>query len=348
MYTFSIIFRQAHVCRLSEDHVPGLECLSDGQILPILFAIDPDTLLSCRRANRRLRRLAFDKLVWRSLLKKIEYFPVLKGDPGQGEDKERLDKLVKFVVDTGSSEMKADLVKEVASRFLIHIGGYAGDNYYICSQKGEGFALSCLFKVTVSIQGWDDAADAFEMSEGHLHELHNLAQVVGAKFTVKEVKSIEHTPHQMGFFESLKLIAALVDQQGEGLDKLELNSVNYSYCLVYQDIFYSLVKGSKEWKFQNVFINNFLMGIPFIWEALARSAGTGHIGTIRFYPIFYEKDMQRAGKVDVKAVWEITEKMELLSKITNQVQIVIGGGRGEDPKTNWEEAYETLLKNICN
>ena len=86
--------------------MPGLECLSDGQILPILFAIDPDTLLSCGRTNRRLHRLVCDKLVWRSLLKGIDYFPVLRGDSGQGEDeeddeeedkdKERLNELLKF------------------------------------------------------------------------------------------------------------------------------------------------------------------------------------------------------------------------------------------------------------
>ena len=55
---------QAHFCRLAGDHVPGLECLSDGQLLPILLAIvDPDTLLSCGRANRRLHRLVCVKRV---------------------------------------------------------------------------------------------------------------------------------------------------------------------------------------------------------------------------------------------------------------------------------------------
>ena len=60
-----------------------------------------------------MHRLVCDKLVWRSLLKRIDYFPVLGGDPEQGEDKERQDKLVKFVVDKASSEMKAELVKEL-------------------------------------------------------------------------------------------------------------------------------------------------------------------------------------------------------------------------------------------
>ena len=54
--------------------MPGLECLSDPQILPILFALDPDSLLSCGRANRRLNGLVCDQQVWKHLLKGIDCF----------------------------------------------------------------------------------------------------------------------------------------------------------------------------------------------------------------------------------------------------------------------------------
>ena len=50
-----------------------------------------------------------DKPVWRSLLKGIAWFPESYGedeDEDKGENKERMDKLVKFVVAKGSSEMK--------------------------------------------------------------------------------------------------------------------------------------------------------------------------------------------------------------------------------------------------
>ena len=43
----------------------------------------------------------------------------------------------------------------------------------------------------------------------------------------------------------------------------------------------------------------------------------------------------------VKAVWEISEEVQVEDRPP------IGGGRGRDPKITWEEAYETLLKNIC-
>ena len=63
--------------------------------------------------------------------------------------------------------------------------------------------------------------------------------------------------------------------------------------------------------------------------------------------------MVKAKKEDVKAVWEIAEKLMQESNpfdyhhADNNDGIVVGGGRGEDPKTTWEEAYEILLKKIC-
>ena len=53
----------------------------------------------------------------------------------------------------------------------------------------------------------------------------------------------------------------------------------------------------------------------------------------------------------VRAVWEIAEKLEVVVYDHDQdltgTLIQIRGGRGEDPKTTWEEAYETVLNNIC-
>ena len=72
--TYLMNMCQGHFCQLIGDHVPGLECLSDGQILPIIFAMDLDTLLSFGRANRRLHRLVSDMQVWRHLLKETESF----------------------------------------------------------------------------------------------------------------------------------------------------------------------------------------------------------------------------------------------------------------------------------
>ena len=61
--------------------------------------------------------------------------------------------------------------------------------------------------------------------------------------------------------------------------------------------------------------------------------------------------MKRPKKGNVKAVWEITEKLKQCdwksSGNFDDVGIAIGGGRGKAPKTTWEEAYENLFMNIC-
>ena len=39
-----------HLCQNpTDDHLPGLNCLSDEQLLPILLHMDPDTLLNIGR-----------------------------------------------------------------------------------------------------------------------------------------------------------------------------------------------------------------------------------------------------------------------------------------------------------
>merc|ERR1711971_104059 len=52
---------EAHICSSADQ--PGLECLSNEQILPILLALDPESLLNCGRASPRLYRLVCDKEV---------------------------------------------------------------------------------------------------------------------------------------------------------------------------------------------------------------------------------------------------------------------------------------------
>ena len=62
--------------------------------------------------------------------------------------------------------------------------------------------------------------------------------------------------------------------------------------------------------------------------------------------------MATLGKQDLKAVWEITEKMEAeFYTMSNEEQILTrtyGGGRGvQESNATWEEVYQDLLKNIC-
>ena len=326
---------QAHSCRLTGDHMAGLECLSDSQILPILFAMDPDTLLSFGGANRRLHRLVCDIRVWRHLLKEVESFTSGK-----------LKELVELGRALGSLEMRvAEVVKEVASRFKISFAvDEDGNNYIDCGKKGAETHLKNFSKVAVSIQGWG-APVTFEIGgKDQLNELHKVARAVGAKFSVKEVKTFPFSSKH-----TIDLIAMLVDEQQwrgeEGLYKLELPYVklDHSY-LPKRDPSLALLKASEEWKIENLAIG---LERPLPWRALAQGAATGHIGTLKFS--VDTRSAKQASKEDVKAVWEITEKMEVvvIDGDNPGTVIQIGGGRGKESKMTWEEAYQTVLYNMC-
>ena len=281
--------------------------------------MDPETLLNCGRTNRRLHRLVCDMEVWRSLLKGIGSFT-----------KERLEELVKFGLgDEHSLEMKAEVLKEAASRFKSQSGSDDPQHYRrFANMKGGSWSS---YKLAVSIQGWG-SLDTFEMGgEGHLKELIRVAQTVGSKFSIKEVTT--YAPLPLGCMlrcgiagvarpETFHLISGLVGQQGgERLGKLNLHSV---LLQEHDDPFFSLLESSKEWKIQKL---DFELCHEY-WTALARSASAGHIGTIKFST----RNGKKICKEDFNKVWEIVEKFEV------DFAVLIGGGRGEEPKTSWEEA----------
>ena len=270
--------------------------------------------------------------MWRNLLEGIEDFAELGEETGRGVDWSRMDKLVKFLEERGSLEMKTEVLREVAKRF-------DGPGALMEMRFGRAGA----FKVTVSIEGWGEgeAPSTFEIGDGHLSSLHRVAQAVGAQFTIKEVKTFAHLISIESSIETFKLIDKLVNQQNEGLDRLEVKRVTmYSNC---QDIFFSLVRASKEWVVEEMYTNTF---VDCNWTELARSAATGHIGTLKvFRGRMQEEGREEARKEDIKAVWEISEKLKKVSNPFSYVGIVseIGGGRGEDPKITWEEAYQALF-----
>ena len=99
------------------------------------------------------------------------------------------------------------------------------------------------------------------------------------------------------------------------------------------------MKASKSWEIQTLSTSGFHTS----WAGLAKVAATGQIGTLEF-------DIRPPSKEDVKAVWEIAEKFKAVIcndnfELASRVQIE--GGKGADPKMTWEDAYKTLLKQLC-
>ena len=337
---------QTHICRLEGDHLPGLECLSDGEVLPILIALDPDTLLSCGKANRRLHRLVCDREVWRSLLRGIESFTDA-----------RLQELVEFAnlrVDGCSQEMMNEVAKEAVNRFRVCPLAFDG-LYLLCAKEEEENRWKSSFEVRVSIQGWG-APVIFEMGgdvvekgrrEGHLEELCSVSDTIGAQFAIKEVKTSQQFQMHCRFdkIDPFKMISALFDWSGEepGLDKLEMLSIElYSGC---HDSFFSLLKASKSWEIQTLSTSGFHTS----WAGLAKVAATGQIGTLEFDIVTFFVKIRPPSKEDVKAVWEIAEKFKavIIDNDERVSRVQIEGGKGADPKMTWEDAYKTLLKQLC-
>ena len=255
--------------------------------------------------------------VWRHLLKGVENFT----------DK-KLQELVEFGKTEGSFDMMgSEVVKEVASRFKILL------------PVPEIFS-----KVKVSIQGWGAPA-TFEMNGNHLRELMRVAREVGSKFNIKEVFG-------RPYHHSLKLITMLVDEQQwrgeEGPLKLELPFVKLNLYDLYDfskpDPVLSLLKASQVWKIRVLSIPA-LMWTCTMWSALAQSAATGHIDTIKVFVNNCQFKLT-VQKEDVKAVWKITKKIEVFGNPAGSV-IQIGGGQGKESKMTFEEAYHTALYKIC-
>ena len=81
-----------------------------------------------------------------------------------------------------------------------------------------------------------------------------------------------------------------------------------------------------------------------IFAELRKCFATGHVGELRL--VHDIEEVQWLIKEDVRAVWEISEKVELFTFGQLGRDGNIGGGRDKDTNVTWEEAYE-LLKMIC-
>ena len=80
-----------------------------------------------------------------------------------------------------------------------------------------------------------------------------------------------------------------------------------------------------------------------IFAELRKCFATGHVGELRL--VHDIEEVQWLIKEDIRAVWEISEKLEIIT-FGRLVRDEIGGGRAKDTNVTWEESYE-LLNMIC-
>ena len=268
--------------------------------------------------------------MWAHLLNKVTEF-----------SDERLDQLVQFKREGSSRfgivckpEMMMAVTKEVATR---------------CKKNTEDAEWG-FFKLTLSLDNWN-APHTFEMNgDKYRQEFTKVAAVVGTKFTIKRLRldvggGLLVSPSTT-LMETLRMIKAQVDQQeSKSLSRLVIDTLWASQNWEAVKILLKLIKASKEWVIQEVAVTNIQrlasrVTSKMILAELGRGSATGHVCQLVLH--FMEVE-QWLIKEDVRAVWEITERVVMLGL---GIENFIGGGRDKDTNVTWEEAYE-LLNMIC-
>ena len=257
---------------------------------------------------------------------------------------ERLDQLVQFKGEGSSRfgivckpEMMMAVAREAATRCQENTGDAEGD----------------FLKLSLSLDDWD-APHTFEMTgDKYRQEFARVAAVVETKFTIKRL-DVQLSDMGVGLaipsttvMETLRMIAAQVDQQeSESLSMLEIDSLRTGQNWEAVKPLMKLIEASKEWVIQTVALTNVPRLAPavmskMILAELGRCSATGHVGQLELYD-FMDVE-QWLIKEDVRAVWEIAEKVVIFRL---GFENLIGGGRDKDTNVTWEEAYE-LLNMIC-
>jgi len=310
-------------------HRPGLDWLSNEQVIPLLLAMKPDTLLDCGRASLRMYRLVCDRQVWRSLLRDISEF-----------SKEKVEELLVFAtkggpemtpeMEKGNPEMLPEILKEAARRIKF------------CdrppSQQGQGGERQIIkqVKITVTVQGW--GSETFEVDGTRLEELSGVAEAVGEKFTLVEVHDYNSFETNI---ETYRKIAAHLEKQEERLVLLETANLNLSREMA--EFFLILQKKCVEWK-----ITIFTMGSvrddpdpEEYWTNLDKICGSnGHIGML-----FFMKSRGMVMLESLRKAWEISGLMHIWTDDPIGELANLKGGMdtpADDWEGEWEKAVEAL------
>ena len=113
-----------HICPLPGNHQASLDCLSDEQILPILLAMDSETLLALGRMSSRFYMLVCDRQVWGYLLYNVDEFT-----------KEKVEELVVFGDGIfgmeGRPGMISEILKEAVGKFIYLRPEHCADHRFL-------------------------------------------------------------------------------------------------------------------------------------------------------------------------------------------------------------------------
>ena len=266
-------------------------------------------------------------MVWFHLLEQIRDFP-----------KERLEELVQFVPEVRRSELMPEVLRSAASKF-----------YPLAAQRTP-------IKITWTLQGCGTPETSdIRGSDGYVghfyKKLKNVAKLLGINFTILEVN---WSPHD---WDSLKMIAKHLKQQGEKLVNFELDKIGVDHPPYpnppnpYSNkTFFSMCMMSKKWKVNVVGVgvqnssllpwqNTYMLKMDHL---AGSSLENGHICRLEIY-----KEKEQVDLTVLKRVWQIADEMLIFHGFPrNQepVQLLkVRGGRGEDPEAGWKTVLNFFL-----
>ena len=290
-------------------------------MLPILLNLDPDDLLNIGRTSPRLYRLVSDWEVWTHLLKRVTRF-----------SNERVEQLINFREESSRfgivprPKMILEMVKEVAFR----------------CQEVLPLPLGLGWRVTLALDN-EEAAHTYEMTgDNYREEFNRVATMV--EFTMFTILKV----HMSGWggvvdMNTLRMLAAQVERQDSGslcnLEVEELILVSTTAYTSYSEpmkLLLELIKVSEEWKIDRLYVLRDDATNNKDITDLAKCSARGHVATMVLFNNYGDKPLI---KEDVKAIWEISEKIGVNGSR-------VGGGRDKDSNITWEEAYESL-KMFC-
>ena len=307
---------QDDICPLTGDHLQGIDCLADEQVLMVMVTMDPQTLLNCGRASPRLYRLLCDRVVWRHLLKGVNFTKEMMEELrvlGQGL----------FGI-SGSPEMMPEVVKEAAQRFPVKYQDFLGN-----------------IKIVIAIQSWGEP-ETFEVDGNKLEELTRVADAVGAKFVIKSLEESEigGLVFEKPFFT---LIDAHIAQQEEGLlDKLELDKVSLpGGWMDFRKFFFNLQRASREWSVQELIVYK-----RMDFATLARYSGSLHTVNTLHFRAHYK--LEARWQDDVKRVWRKCNKFvfRIISGPINHTpdDVEFLGGKEGGGDAEWQRILQLVFE----
>ena len=186
-----------HICPLPGNHQASLDYLSDEQILPILLAMDSETLLALGRTSSRFYVLVCDRQVWGHLLRNVDEFT-----------KEKVEELVVFGDGLFGMEGRPGMISEILKEAV-----------------GEFIYLTGPMKLTIETQCLG-SRETFSLDAHFFEDLKAVTYAVRTTFSITEMTMVHWDQDSSLSPALITLIASIfshISRQDMGLLKLDID-----------------------------------------------------------------------------------------------------------------------------